>query len=629
MYTFFDSGLCVKNLSFLQEKLYFNQQKMSTIFERKSIPFSCGIKSAERCEFFDVYDKKIEEWNKKMKSAKFMKNRSNLLKILVCAFTATLCMAGLVLGALPTAVGKTDKETVLAVEADGYASFAEGSTYKFTDREKFLIYRQSVLADNDVAAPMDDTTTVTVNSRAERGSQKNPYVINSFATWKTFADEMARTDADALYGAGKYYVLATDLDFSQSSTIRPTAMETFAGTFYGLGHTIKNYNLTDAAGRGDSLAMFLWDQWTGTKTAVFADLNLEFDYSVLNAIALSNIGGFFGCCILGGDRISFLNCHTVGKITRSPLPSTSKLQVYGGFVAYAQSRQANTGRLEFYRCSSQLTLNVKWHREVNSGAMIGRVTDGYDAYLYDCYGELDTTFVADASYNETTLTNGNGAMIGRCCAAKSKGTIGEIDIIRCAGKSYFYQASGNSPWLWGNLFTLGNCATAFAVGTIRVRDCYVLTDASYSNSTKVKGNLWQPSFHFVTRNGKETHVADATSYNSVDALRVYFAGEAGATVWEQNEHETLNVNGYYGEEKANLWDAAQEDDRLSPNVWTKADLSASYEYSVENSPVRNRAFDDRQFEISFYNLKQSGSTLSDEAIAGRNTISYEYTSASS
>ncbi len=65
-----------------------------------------------------------------MKSAKFMKNRSNLLKILVCAFTATLCMAGLVLGALPTAVGKTDKETVLAVEADGYASFAEGSTYK-------------------------------------------------------------------------------------------------------------------------------------------------------------------------------------------------------------------------------------------------------------------------------------------------------------------------------------------------------------------------------------------------------------------------------------------------------------------------------------------------------------------
>lgn len=562
---------------------------------------------------------------KHMTSSKLVKNRKNVIKTLICTLTAMVCTVGVLFGVLPSGAFHKTEKTALAVEADGYASFAEGSTYSFTDREKFLAYRSQVLADNDVAAPTDDTTTVTVDSRAERGSQKNPYVINSFNTWKTFADEMERVDADALYGAGKYYVLATDLDFNQSSTIRPTAMQTFAGTWYGLGHTIKNYNLTDAAVTDSSLGMFLWDQWTGTKTAEFADLNLEYNYSIsVASTSVTHIGGFFGVCVLGGDRISFLNCHTVGKITRTPHPNGS-MQTYGGFVAYAQSNQGNTGRLEFYRCSSQLTLNVKWHREVNSGAMIGRVTDGYDAYLYDCYGEIDTTFVTDSSCNETTLTNGNGAMIGRCCAAKSKGTTGEIDIIRCAGKSYFYQDSGNSPWCWGNLFTLGNCATASAVGTIRVRDCYVFTDASYNTAVKIKGNLWRPSYHFVKKDGKEIYEEGLTSYNRIDALRAYYAGEAGATVWEIDVHETLNVNGYYGEEKTNLWGAAQTDERLSPNIWTKTDLSTSYSYSIANSPVRNRKFDDTSFDISFYNLKQSGSTLSDEAIAGRSTISYQYT----
>ena len=101
---------------------------------------------------------------KNMKSTNLVKNWKNTFKTIWCAVIAALCLVTAMLGALPTGKINQKNTEALAVEADGYASFAEGSTYKFTDREKFATYRQSVLANSNAPALADDTTTVTFSN---------------------------------------------------------------------------------------------------------------------------------------------------------------------------------------------------------------------------------------------------------------------------------------------------------------------------------------------------------------------------------------------------------------------------------------------------------------------------------
>ena len=183
--------------------------------------------------------------------------KKNSLKKWIFALAVLLIVAATLVGLLPTGIFDRVAQSIDTAEAadytytDGYASFADGSSYTYTDRDKFMDYRNAMMSPATTptfnAEPLEDDTTTQVVTKTNNnhGSQENPYVINSFDTWNLFQSEMSNETSSNEYGAGKFYALACDLDFDQSSSVRPAIMVSFAGTFYGLGHTLKNYIVTD------------------------------------------------------------------------------------------------------------------------------------------------------------------------------------------------------------------------------------------------------------------------------------------------------------------------------------------------------------------------------------------------
>ena len=558
---------------------------------------------------------------KNMKSTNLVKNWKNTFKTIWCAVIAALCLVTAMLGALPTGKINQKNTEALAVEADGYASFAEGSTYKFTDREKFATYRQSVLANSNAPALADDTTTVTVTKTANnRGSQQNPYVINDFNTWKQFSDEMSSTSSSATYGDGKYYVLATDLDFSKSTTVRPTIMQTFGGTFYGLGHTIKNYTVTDTTTNtnDDALGLFRWGPWVGTRTVRIADLNFEYSFTVStqSPSPVCFIGGFFGR-VSAAAEVSLLNCHVTGSASQDCYPANVS---YGGLIGSSWADTGyNGGIFYIYRCSAKLTINSNSSDEIYAGGIMGGEWDDYNSYIYDCYAELNVNLKNGWSGG---VINGCGVILGQGSAATCRnGRTGAMEIIRCAGKAVMKTPSGHG-WYYGSLFSIANDSTSTSVGTILTRDCYVYGE-TYDTQSIWYGmpRPWEVTYYSGANGGLKP-----SNYNRIDAQRIYYAGRDGAEEHTWGTMDTVNANRYYGEKKTNseLWSNLKSDAKLHPNVWNKTDLGSSYTYTIANSPVRNRTFDE-PFTISFYNLRQSGSTLSDEAISGKSAVTYNYT----
>ena len=107
-----------------------------------------------------------------------------------------------------------------AVLNSNYSAFADGATYTFTDKDKYAAFNGDDTYDTD-------TTTITVSRTNAHGTQRNPYVIDSFLRWRSFMNEMGdthSTDSSWTYGAGKYYVLAVDLDFSSSDPDCPSTL---------------------------------------------------------------------------------------------------------------------------------------------------------------------------------------------------------------------------------------------------------------------------------------------------------------------------------------------------------------------------------------------------------------------
>ena len=108
--------------------------------------------------------------------------------------------------------------------------FPDGYSYVFTDKTKITSFR-SRITDSDL-------TTVTVDSSLPVGNQKNPYVIADTDDWEKFAKKVITTNSN---GLNQYFVLASDLDFS-GVAFHPVYY--FKGTFYGLGHSLKNISVS-------------------------------------------------------------------------------------------------------------------------------------------------------------------------------------------------------------------------------------------------------------------------------------------------------------------------------------------------------------------------------------------------
>ncbi len=515
-----------------------------------------------------------------------------------------------------------------AVEADGYASFAEGSSYTHTSRNKFLSYRNSVLANNSAAAPEDDTETVVIKKTStNRGTEENPYVINSFSTWKKFSDEMINDTSSTTWGDGKYYVLACDLDFSQSTTIRPTIMYSFGGTLYGLGHTIKNYNVVDnpTLDGHKAAGMFRWAPWQGAKQAMITDVNLEYSYSNVWGEA---VGAFFGY-VGYSSSVTVLNCHTKGTVNRLA-GSTEVAFVVGGMVGGCWRRTVDDsafyhGTISIYRCSSQLTVTMPTSSRITCvyvGGMIGGKWDWYNLYVYDCYGDVELKVTQ--SSNVRVVINGCGAILGTGSAGKSAYSA-DVEIIRCAGKSLYRDALSSTKWDYGSLFGLYDTEYPTQTGKFFVRDCYVYGTGITESDSNTR---YFPQPWAIGRIIGNANLAP-TSKSNVDAMNVYFAGDSIADKWKENSMDTVNANNYHGTEvtPTDLWTSAKADTKLHSNIWTKSDLSQSYIYTVETSPVRNKEFE-KPYKIRYYNLKKSGSTFTDEEISSSVSATYTYTTSS-
>ena len=118
----------------------------------------------------------------------------------------------------------------------------DGATYSYTDGNKVAEFKDQ--ADGEGS----DITTVTVDRTLTHGTKENPYVIDSYAKWMTFARENGYShngDESYQYGYGKVWVLATDIVFNTSS--QPfLPVWGFGGEFYGLGHTLSNITYNTA-----------------------------------------------------------------------------------------------------------------------------------------------------------------------------------------------------------------------------------------------------------------------------------------------------------------------------------------------------------------------------------------------
>ncbi len=246
--------------------------------------------------------------------------------------------------------------------------FANGYSYVFTDKDKVDDFR---------AGNIDfDMTTIKVDTTQSHGSQENPYVIASVEDWEIFVKLLGSNLSNS---TGKYYVLASDLDFS-GKTFRPVAR--FNGTFYGLGHKLLNIECSD------------WQYWTGSAyspigtsgqtnsgfgifcsitNATITDLiNEKFNFSSIpqtsaNGVSSSMYGPYIGGLVgvaFGSNKI--YNCHTQGEVHTDY--AYSQIIAIGGLIG-ANTSSGSDKTVMFYRCSTSFF--VESYSNSSNGTMVG------------------------------------------------------------------------------------------------------------------------------------------------------------------------------------------------------------------------------------------------------------------
>ncbi|MCX4363880.1 MAG: hypothetical protein OSJ74_10965, partial [Clostridia bacterium] len=256
-------------------------------------------------------------------------------------------------------IGNITRNTALDVTyptSGELGQFTNGYSYVFTDKDKVDDFR---------AGNIDfDMTTIKVDTTQPHGSQENPYVIASVEDWEIFVKLLGSNLSNS---AGKYYVLASDLDFS-GKTFRPVAR--FGGTFYGLGHKLHNIECSD------------WQYWTGSAylpigtsgqtnsgfgvfcsatNATITDLiNEKFYFSGIPQTQAGGVQNDRGPYMGGILGVSFgnnfiLNCHTSGENNASTAYS---IQCASGGIVGEHTASGNDKNITIYRCSSEFSITV-------------------------------------------------------------------------------------------------------------------------------------------------------------------------------------------------------------------------------------------------------------------------------
>ena len=269
-------------------------------------------------------------------------------------------------------------------DASKLHTFANGETYWYID------YASGIQLGNGTADT--DIVSVTVNASAAKGSDENPYVIDSKTDWTNFVTYTA-TAANQT----KTYVLNADLDYEQPDGSNGVieSVSTFSGKFYGNGHKISNVSYSSSnALKNHALGLFCHT----TGTTYFSDLIIE--NLLVPGSAVGHVGGIVGH---SDGKITFTDV-TVASTMTATNPATANTSGvcnkspyigYGGIMGSVNSTGVTTN---IYKCAADIKLTVSNANKlyVGAGGLIGLV-DGLHynmtaLNIYDSYSAMDLTY---------------------------------------------------------------------------------------------------------------------------------------------------------------------------------------------------------------------------------------------
>ncbi|MDE5654960.1 MAG: hypothetical protein K2I46_05060, partial [Clostridia bacterium] len=431
-----------------------------------------------------------------------------------------------------------------------------------------------------------DISIVEVDKTQARGTQENPFVIASVDDWTRFAKNLD-DGSIASYGSGKYFVLASDIDFD-GKTFYPIRF--FNGYFHGMGHSLKNITVTKndwlywngssyvtipTTGTGAPLGYGLFGRTTG---AMITDLILEdFSYQDMPNYSSGSTMGMTTAGIVGltsGDDC-ILNCHVSGEI-KSPNIAYSGSYISASGIVGLKINNATT--LLIYRCSAELVTEINYANTTYcqfSGGIFGGTSSATGVItIYDCVANITATV-------KTSRHQHIGGLVGLAwngvCTLTIENAVSSVDIT-----STVLSDAGALGSIWeGPKCSMINCYGSGFTGASGAKNTmYPFIRNRGSSMTKLQ-NV----------NTIKTTTNYATNGNSSQAINAF----TGSTEWK--EYSTAN---YTDPNASMLSDAKAFYGASYPQIWDTSKIGGTYD--PDNSPVRNylMAF------INFRNLNNSG-----------------------
>ncbi len=430
--------------------------------------------------------------------------------------------------------------------------FPDGYSYVFTDKTKITSFR-SRITDSDL-------TTVTVDSSLPVGNQKNPYVIADTDDWEKFAKKVITTNSN---GLNQYFVLASDLDFS-GVAFHPVYY--FKGTFYGLGHSLKNISvstwqsyISNTTLTNMAAASYGYGVFGGVGGATITDLIVEdFQYKDMPQLSearlrILRVGGIAGY----SDGLDYiLNCHASGEITSTKTYGGNYSGI-GGMVGVHLGGSASP--VTIYRCSVELKNVVLKHSSYSAiiGGLIGDLGNNSFATIYDCAVNVKSNSVGDSVFPSLTLGWSQQTTATTITFENVVGTVTEASTKPVYGGGLTSLCNGMTAPTLRNLY--GEVRSGGKVLYAAVGASVTPVNTSVSNLHIVKGPTDSYVTSFVSGSGNK-------SGNLATKITVH---ESGSNMVQMAKDSV----------------GSDSSKPLNSNIWNKDKIGGTYD--PDNSPVRN------------------------------------------
>ena len=483
-------------------------------------------------------------------------------------------------GILPESLNDGEKEQITASASvavtypngeNDLGCFPNGYSYVYTDKNKITNLRSRV-SDTDL-------TTVTVDSSVSAGNQQNPYVIATTADWEKFAKKVITTGSN---GLNQYFVLANDLDFS-GIAFHPVYY--FRGTFYGMGHSLKNISVSTWQSYVSNTTLtnmtsssYGYGVFGGMSGATVTDLIVE-DYVYSNMPELSDttllrrlrVGGIVG---YSGGADFILNCHASGEITSTTTYSGTNYLGIGGIVGVHSG--GSTAIVTVYRCSAEMksvVLKCKTYCAI-IGGIIGDLAAQSYATIYDC--------VVNVKSNNS---GGNSVFPSLTIGWMQSVPASNLIIENVVGT---VTESATKPVYGGGLVSLCNGSTAPTLRNLfgEIRSGGKIVYAAIGNS-KPAATLATISNLHIVKSPTDSYVTSFVSGQGNAASNL----TAKITVHDSGSDMVQSAKDSVGSNSSKPFNS---------NIWDVSKIGGTYD--PDNSPVRNYLIT----TVSYFNCTASG-----------------------